>query len=72
MTKAGFDVNRMPQMQEMERRRRQFNYGRMHHHYGDDDDDDYDDYSPMRHLSQRMMGVNMKPGMRLSESKFVT
>ena len=67
MTKAGFDVNRMTQMQEMERRRRQFNYGRMHHHYGDDDDDDYDDYSPMRHLSQRMMGVNMKPGMRLSE-----
>lgn len=65
MTKEGWDVDRIQQIQDSERRRRRYHYGMN----PDSDDDDYDDYPPMRYLSRRMMDVNVKPGSGISESK---
>ncbi|XP_063440460.1 uncharacterized protein LOC134721406 isoform X1 [Mytilus trossulus] len=63
MTKEGWDVDRIQQIQDSDRRRRRYQYGMN----PDSDDDDYDDYPPMRYLSRRMMDVNVKPGSGISE-----
>lgn len=65
MIKEGFDVNKMTQMQDTERRRRQY----LHGMFEDSDDDDFDDFLPMRHLSRRMMDINVKPTPNLHKSR---